>query len=207
MSRDDTNALAIETLQGSAAQAVLDELAGLRIAVFRAFPYLYEGHADYERRYLATYAASPGAVIVAARAGNGRLVGAATGAPLGDHQPQLSDGFRAHGYDPAGVFYLGESVLLPEWRGRGVGHHFFDGRESAAVAQGHAVTAFCAVIRPADHPSRPQGYRPLDGFWRKRGYRPVPGLTATMSWRDIADAGETDKTMQFWVRSLPADAR
>ncbi|EAS51347.1 conserved hypothetical protein [Aurantimonas manganoxydans SI85-9A1] len=206
MTRDDTGGLSGATLQGAAAEAVLDELAGLRISVFSAFPYLYEGDRDYERRYLATYAASPGAVIVAARAGDGQLVGAATAAPLGDHQPQLAASFAAQGIDPAGVFYLGESVLDPRWRGRGIGHRFFDGREAAAAEQGFAVTAFCAVERPVDHPARPADYRPLDGFWHKRGYRPVSGLTATMAWRDLGEAAESDKTMQFWMRAVPADA-
>ena len=31
--------------------------------------------------------------------------------------------------------------------------------------------AFCAVVRAADDPRAPAGYRPLDAFWRKRGYR------------------------------------
>ena len=34
-------------------QAHVDELAALRIRVFRDFPYLYDGDLDYERAYLA----------------------------------------------------------------------------------------------------------------------------------------------------------
>ena len=39
-------------LTGDALEAALDDVARLRIAVFRAWPYLYDGHLDYERRYL-----------------------------------------------------------------------------------------------------------------------------------------------------------
>ena len=59
----------------------LPELARLRIAVFRAFPYLYDGSPDYEARYLERYAATPGSVIIGAFAGS-RLVGAATALPM-----------------------------------------------------------------------------------------------------------------------------
>ncbi len=39
---------------------------GCAIEVFRAFPYLYEGSAEYERKYLSTYARSPGSIFVLA---------------------------------------------------------------------------------------------------------------------------------------------
>ncbi len=40
----------------------------------------------------------------------------------------------ANGYDPAEVFYLGESVLLSEYCGRGIGVRFFEQREAHARA-------------------------------------------------------------------------
>ncbi|MBO0902131.1 GNAT family N-acetyltransferase [Jiella sonneratiae] len=194
--------LSFEVLSGAANVPVLGDLARLRIAVFRAYPYLYDGDEAYERRYLETYARSPGAVVVIARAGNGTIVGAATAAPLGDHQPQLAEAFRRGGVDPDEVFYLSESVLLPEYRGQGAGHRFFEAREAAGRAQGRSVAAFCGVVRPHDHPAKPRGYQPLDAFWTKRGYRRIDGLVSHMRWRDIGETAETDKPMQFWMRRL-----
>jgi hypothetical protein len=73
------------------------------------------------------------------------------------------------------VFYCAESVLLSSCRGQGAGHAFFDRREAHAARLGFGKVAFCGVVRPADHPARPEGYRPLDGFWRARGYAPLDG--------------------------------
>ena len=73
--------LRVAPLTGEALQAALDDLAALRIAVFAAYPYLYDGSADYERKYLAEFTAAPDAVLVAARDGE-RIVGAATASPL-----------------------------------------------------------------------------------------------------------------------------
>ena len=86
----------------------------------------------------------------------------------------------ASGFDVASIFYCGESVLEPAYRGHGIGHRFFDLREAHARALGgfRSIT-FCAVVRPPDHPQRPAEYRPLDAFWRKRGYAPVDGLIAS----------------------------
>ena len=181
--------------------AVLPALARLRIEVFRAFPYLYDGDVDYEERYLSTYRESPGAIVVGAWDGD-RLVGAATGTPMEDHADEFGAPFEAQGYRLGDIFYCAESVLLPAYRGQGVGHAFFDHREAHARALGRRHACFCGVIRPADHPARPADYAPLDPFWRKRGYAPVEGVVAHFAWRDIGDAEETEKPLQFWMREL-----
>ena len=200
----------VETLNGAALSAALPELAALRIAVFRAYPYLYEGDPAYEARYLTAYVKSPGAIVVGAFV-DGRLVGAATGAPMEDHAEELAAPFAAHGYPLDQVFYFGESVLLPEHRGRGIGHAFFDHREAQARALGRRWACFCAVVREPDDPRRPPGYTPLDPFWRKRGYAPVPGLEASFAWPEVGSevgpevgAGPLESVahqMQFWMRT------
>ena len=194
-------ALSVAPLTGSALNTALDDLARLRIAVFRDFPYLYDGTLDYEARYLSKFAEAKDAIIVAAR-DDGRIVGCATGSALAAHHEQFGAPFRAAGYDLDAIFYCGESVLLPDYRGHGLGHAFFDQREAHARARGYRYSTFCAVIRPADHPLRPIDYRPLDAFWQKRGYRRVEGLVTDFEWKDIDAAQPTKKPMQFWMRPL-----
>ncbi|KGJ13732.1 hypothetical protein [Paracoccus sanguinis] len=188
------------TLTGAAATAVLDDVARLRIAVFRDWPYLYDGDAAYERDYLRAYT-NPGAVIVTARDGDGGpIIGAATGAPMQHHAADFAAAFAARPEPLSDIFYCAESVLLPGFRG--LGHAFFDAREAHARALGFRWSAFCSVIRPADHPARPAGYQPLDAFWRKRGYAPLPGVIARFRWRDVGAAEDTEKPLQFWMRLL-----
>ena len=45
-------AVEVKALSGDDLQAALPDLARLRIAVFRAFPYLYEGSEAYEQDYM-----------------------------------------------------------------------------------------------------------------------------------------------------------
>ena len=194
--------LTFENLTGKALLDCLADLARLRIEVFAEWPYLYDGSLAYEERYLEAFAASKGAVIIAARDPAGHLVGAATAAPLRDHAKEFAEPFAGAGLDPAACFYLAESVLRKEWRGHGAGRTFFRAREAEARRQGFGACVFASVMRPEDHPSRPQDYQPLDPFWRRLGYRPVDGLIAHFSWKDLEEEAETDKPLQVWHRTL-----
>lgn len=191
----------VKSFSGQAAGAYFDDVARLRITVFREFPYLYDGNPDYERTYLSTYARSEGSVFVLAFDGDD-VVGASTGTPMATETEEVKAPFLKAGYDPASFFYFGESVLLPAYRGSGIGLAFFERREAQAHTLGLSHCTFCAVERPDDHPRRPSDYTPLNAFWQKRGYRHHPELRTTFSWRDLDEAAESPKPLSFWIKTI-----
>ena len=191
----------VEVLTGQDLDRHLDDVARLRIAVFHDFPYLYDGDFDYERGYLQTYRDSENSVLVGAFDGD-KLVGAATGAPMSEHADDFAKPFENTGLDLDAIFYCAESVLLKEYRGLGIGHHFFDLREAHGRKLGKSYSCFCSVMRADDHPDKPEGYRPLNGFWRKRGYDPLPGVVANFRWKEHGQQDQTDHQLQFWMREL-----
>jgi GNAT superfamily N-acetyltransferase len=179
-------------LHGTEIEAHWQELAELRIRVFRDYPYLYEGTLDYEREYLQTYWRSAGSRVILLRDA-GRAVGASTCLPLADEGPEFRGPFER----PQDYFYLGESVLLPEYRGQRWGHFFFDEREARARELGFRQSCFCAVERP------PQaGQRSLEPFWRSRGYVHHAELRCQFSWKDVGAPEETEKQLSFWLKNL-----
>jgi GNAT superfamily N-acetyltransferase len=194
-------ALSFAALTGPDLTARLDDVARLRIEVFRDWPYLYDGDIAYERDYLQSYRDSADAIVVGAFDGD-TLVGAATGSPLADHAEEFGDAFDGTGIAIDDVFYCAESVLRPPYRGQGTGHAFFDLREAHARRLGARYAAFCAVVRPEDHPDRPADYQPLDPFWRKRGYEKIPGAVAHFTWKDVGKGEEDAKALQVWLREL-----
>ena len=194
--------LELKRLCGEAVNDHISELARLRIRVFRDFPYLYDGDFDYEARYLKTYVTSQDSVVVLASDGD-QVVGASTGIPLRFETDEVKNPFVIAGLDVDRVFYCGESVLLPEYRGQGIGVAFFDHREDHARQRGgHKFSCFCAVERPVDHPLRPADYQPLDQFWRNRGYEKHPELPTTFSWKEVGEKQESAKLMTFWMKTL-----
>jgi GNAT superfamily N-acetyltransferase len=121
----------LETVVGDDLAKYIPDLARLRMTVFREYPYLYDGSEAYEAEHLRAYTSSGEAIAVLARDGDA-IVGASTGIPLAAESEAFVRPFKALGLDPATVFYCGESVLLPAWRGRGIYRGFFEAREAYA---------------------------------------------------------------------------
>ncbi|MFM2409462.1 MAG: hypothetical protein RL481_290 [Pseudomonadota bacterium] len=182
-------------------QAAISRLAALRIEIFRSWPYLYDGTVEYEETYLQEFAQERGSVLVIAEHGK-QIIGAATASPMMGQKAEFRDAVEAYGLDVGALFYFGESVLLPAYQGKGVGHAFFDAREAAARAAGARAATFCSIIRPECHRLKPATARDLTPFWRSRGYAPVEGLTCQFDWKDVDHPSETPHPMQFWMREL-----
>ncbi|WP_298720682.1 GNAT family N-acetyltransferase [uncultured Oceanisphaera sp.] len=199
-----SGAVRLLTVTGPGLAPWLNRLAELRIRVFRDFPYLYDGDPGYEADYLSTYLDTDSSVCVLALDGD-RLVGASTGLPLSHETEAFRRPFVEQGLNTDRIFYCAESVLLPEYRGQGLYKAFFNGREAhARHLGGFELAAFCAVVRPAEHPLRPDGYRSLEPAWHHFGYQAAPGLLAHFGWKDIDQPNETDKPMQFYLKPLEA---
>lgn len=191
----------VRVLSGPEIGAHAEDVARLRIAVFRDWPYLYDGDVAYERQYVESYGERPGALLVGAF-DLGRLVGASTSTPLEDLSAEFAAAFSARGIPRDRVLWGPESVLPPLYRGQGIGHRFFDFREAHARALGRSHVAFASILRPDDHPARPANARSNDAFWRGRGYEPMEGAEVTFEWRDVGDTVETQKRLQVWWRAL-----
>ncbi|WP_343604194.1 GNAT family N-acetyltransferase [Fluviicola sp.] len=183
---------------GEEISSFIPQLGQLRMSVFYDFPYLYEGNLEYEQHYLQIYTRNPLSIAFGVFDGD-RLIGATTGMPLTAEDEAIQKPFKERRLNLDEIFYFGESILLPEYRGMGLGHQFFDVREEHALKNGFRTTTFCSVVRPEDHPLKPQDHRPNDVFWTKRGYV-KQDFSCTMSWLDRNETEETEKELIFWQK-------
>lgn len=189
-------------LTGHEARVYINEIAQLRLKVFWDFPYLYEGSLDYEKKYLETYFKAEHSFILLVL-DDKKVVGATTSILAIEEEESFRKPFEEHGLSPESVFYFGESVLLPEYRGRGIGKVFFEERERYARSLPEVKTlSFCAVERALDHPLRPSGYRPLNEFWEMMGFHPEKNLITFYDWKDRDEDKSTKKKMQYWVKTI-----
>jgi GNAT superfamily N-acetyltransferase len=196
----------IETYEGKTSEAYLHDLAQLRIAVFREYPYLYLGSLEYEKQYLAEYLQGETLALVVAWA-EGQIVGVSTCTALADAAQEVRAAFEQAELPLSAYCYFGESVLLPAYRKKGIGRAFFQHREAFAAKEGFSHTTFCAVERPSNHPLRPDSYWALDPFWQALGYQKLPHLQTQMSWQDADKDHQDLKTLTFWQKRLPNAAK
>lgn len=179
----------------------LEALASLRMTVFREFPYLYDGSVKNEQEYLDTYLKAENFCLFAAFHEN-EMVGATTCLPLEEESGEIKQPFLEKGLRLEEYTYFGESVLLPPYRGLGLGRKFYLLREAQAVLFNTPYAAFCAVDRSADHPFRPENHRFLDPLWQKLGYRKQHDLQCHMDWEEIPHGRKTSHTLTFWIKAL-----
>ncbi|MDX1942107.1 MAG: GNAT family N-acetyltransferase, partial [Saprospiraceae bacterium] len=121
----------IETFTGGAAMPYLNDLAQLRVEVFRDFPYLYDGNLIYEQDYVQTYIKAMDSVLVIAFDGDS-VIGVSTALPMENEPINIQKPFLDRCFDTSKIFYFGESVLKKAYRGQGIGVEFFNQREAQA---------------------------------------------------------------------------
>jgi GNAT superfamily N-acetyltransferase len=190
-----------EFFTGPAIAPQITRLSALRVAVFREWPYLYDGSMTSEQGFMEGFAKSTTSGVAIAFDGD-EPVGASTCLAMTEEDDHVTQPFRDVGLDLSRFCYFGESVLLSRYRGQGIGVRFFELREAhARTLPGVDSTIFCAVQRPSDHPLRPKDAIPLDNFWRKRGYLPTD-LVCTMTWKQVDSEAKVDNQLRFWMHRL-----
>ena len=190
-----------QLLTGAVIADVLNDLATLRLDIFREYPYLYEGSREDELNYLGTYAEAPDACVILAYDGSA-VIGAATGMPLIQEDAQLRDAFAGTALPLDEVYYVGELLFRPAYRNSGLGRKLLDHLESQIRSFGSYRTLTCATVeRPDDHPLRPRDYIPITRFLARTGFVRLSGVTTSFMWRET-NGVKRDHPMQFWIKEL-----
>lgn len=192
----------VRSFTGSGLKPYLHSMAKLRMEVFCEYPYFEEPHLDHEIQYLKTVAAckeSIGVLIF----DNTTLVGVSLGYPLSIEEEAIQQPFKAKSLDIGEYFFFGDSALLKQYRGRGIGHHFFDARESHIQnSNKFKKICFCVPDCPENDPQKPEDYISLHDFWRKRGFVHAPEKKCILSWKHIGDSHPKERQMSFWIKNL-----
>ncbi len=196
-------AITEQILTGSAVEDSLNDIASLRIEIFREFPYLYDGRCEDELNYLKLYSVTPDSFVIIVKEGE-KVAGAATGMPLRHEATELVEPFSGTSYPVDEIFYVGELLFYPEHRNRGTGMQVVRMVEEQIRSYSTYRYLTCAtVVRTDDHLMRPADYIPIDRFLAHTGFNPLLGITTSFTWLET-DGVKRSHPMDFWIKELPA---
>lgn len=196
-------AITEQILTGSAVEDCLNDIASLRIEIFREFPYLYDGRREDELHYLKLYSATHESFVIIVNDGE-KVAGAATGMPLRHEATELVEPFNGTSYPVDEVYYVGELLFYPAYRNRGLGLRLVAQIVQQISFLGTYRYLTCAtVVRPDDHPLRPADYIPIDRFLAHTGFNPLPEITTSFTWLET-DGVRRSHPMNFWIKELQA---
>lgn len=195
-----------QSYSGAQIEAILPDVAGLRIRVFRDYPYLYDGNREYEEKYLQGLARNERSLVAVARV-DGAVVGAATALPLASDAEILGGidrQFAKLGLDARDYYYYSEIVVDAAHRGHGIAREFYRRRKDRAVALGYRKVCFAAIEREPGVLPAPADYFDPAPMWATMGFVKHPGIFVTFRWPTLTPAGtqDMDHRLVFWLKDL-----
>lgn len=192
--------LTIHTLANHQIAQNIEDIARLRIDIFREYPYLYDGDFKYEANYLSKFAHVSNSVLIVLK-DNEHIVGSITGLPLQYEDSDIQAPWIDKGLAIKHVYYFSEILIYPKYRGKGIGQQLFAQAEATVTAlnQYHCFS-LATIIRPKHHPSSPYNYKNVEDFWTKNGYQKQEHLICHITWKEIGETNESPKPLVFWTK-------
>jgi len=188
-------------LQGADILGHLENIARLRLSLFREYPYLYAGKMKYELQYLQHYANKDEATVIVSSYEN-QLAGAVTAIPLQYESEEMIAPVAATSYMVERTYYIGELLFYPEYRNKGLGTRLLSRIEEHVLNLQDYDYLICAtVIRPENHPLIPAGYVPIERFLQRNRFAKLPGVSTHSAWKET-DGTRKNHEMQFWLKAV-----
>ncbi len=186
-------------IQGQEIQDYIDDIARLRIQVFREFPYLYDGNEVYEKEYLKKFAEINESIVVLAL-DNDKVIGAFTSLPMRFEQEGVKREIPSDWIENA--FYLSEIVLEKTYRKQGIGRTMFQMMlDKINTLQNYNRILFAAIERDENHPNKPLDYITNDKIWNKQGFQKTH-FHSEISWKEINEETESSKKLSIWEKEI-----
>lgn len=195
------NNIRIEEFSGPKAKKYFNDIAKIRMNLFKEFPYLYEGNLNWETEYLDTYFKSNEATILLAFNEKNKVVAFSNSIPLKDESVELTEPFIKAGLNPADYLYIGEVMIYPDYRGKGIVQEFFKFHEDRARKEGYHYTALITVDRQEKHPLKPANYRELGVVWSHFGYK-LSDLKVHMAWPQVDASEDVANVLSVWIKKI-----
>jgi GNAT superfamily N-acetyltransferase len=186
---------------GQQFQQHINAIAALRISIFKEYPYLYDGDIQTETEYLKSYSKSKNSVLIIVK-DKQKVIGAVTGIPLAEADEMFLTPFPKN-QSIHSIFYLGEILLLKEYRGKGIGYQMYRIFEDLVrqKKQYHKI-AIAEVIRDQNDPRKPKNYISVHKLWERLGYIEHPEIVMQCSYKTVDSTEKIPHSLVYSFKDL-----
>jgi hypothetical protein len=193
--------VSLKAFSGEGARPYLNQIAALRMDLYKAFPYLYDGSLENEKKYLDTFFNSKNSKILLVF-DHDKVVGFSNSLPLIEESDWLVKPFERASLNPGEYLYMSDFILKAPYRGKGLLRRFFEAHEKNAKINDCSKLALMTVKREPSHPQSPEGYQPLDDIWRHFRMDVVPDCEIVFLWNQVDTKKEETNRLQVWSKVL-----
>lgn len=194
----------MQLFDGQEVNKFVSYLAEQRVTHFAPYPYLYvaslEDDLPYSRLF---FQCKDSAIIIVYY--NNQPIGCITGVSCGDIYEYYKDSITF--FDPhpnlSDYYYIGDVIILPEHRNKGLCRQLFTMLEEHAKKMGY--TKICLISESHEqHPLKPSSYLEYEVLWKKLGYDRMHAFMQS-SWVTLQVDGSCknqEHTLEFWHKGL-----
>lgn len=197
------NDLEINTYVGKEILPHADELFEWRIRIYCEYPWLWVGNIDTERSSDETKAflSSNDSILIKIKH-QGKLIGLSAGNSVRRECERYQKIFSER-FNPEECFYYRESMLLPEYRNKGLYKIFFQEREKWARKHNFVKQLmFISIEREENHPKKPIDYRSPIGLWKSQGFTKQSEMFLEADWVEVGETEKKKNKIAFWVKTV-----
>ena len=190
-----------EIATGHEFQQYTNEIAALRMLVFKEYPYLYDGDMQTELDHLNDYSKSKNSILIIVK-DEQKVIGAVTGIPLAEVDEVFLTPFAKN--EPIdSIFHLGEILLLKEYRGKGIGYKTYKLFEDLVrEKKQYNKIAIIEVVRDQDDPRKPKNYISARKFWEKMGYTEHPKMVIHTFYKEVDSPEKVPHTLVYSFKDM-----
>jgi GNAT superfamily N-acetyltransferase len=197
----------MKTFRGESISSYVKDITDLCISIYAEYPYLYEGTEEEYLPFIEHYTQSKNG-IACILFDHEKPIGIAIGMPMNEMREKYKHPFvNARPKENCEeLFYLGEFLLLKDYRGQGLGKQMYSELEHLVKEYvGLKKICFCKIDETNQNPLKPENYKALDGFWAKLGFDKCDDINVTVYWRNVCEDNESPHQLVYWLKSLSSD--
>lgn len=200
-SSPNSSSIQLKTLQFHDVEPLWPQIVKLMDAVYMEYPNLYDGAGDGYDYNLDVFRKARDTHFCLIFDGP-KIVGFIGSMCMEDAVTSYMKHLTAKNIPLQSKYYIGETVILPEYRGKGLGKKLHEAAETHARHLDYSEFWLCTLDESRVTTPAPAKYSSGEKFWRNRGFTRHPELIFNTRYKAVGESAETAHGMIFYSKRL-----